>query len=183
GVSAVVKATPKAASIVPTNIALAEFDSKIALSWDEVDGASQYRIQRLNGTSWVTIAYPKTNCFTDTDLTNGTTYSYRILAQVDGTWSAPSMVVKATPKAATIVPQNVKAVKSGSSVVVTWDEVDGAAQYRVQRLNGSTWASISYPKTNSYTDADVTDGTSYSYRVLAQVDGVWSGVSAVATVS
>ncbi|MGN1119104.1 MAG: fibronectin type III domain-containing protein, partial [Oscillospiraceae bacterium] len=77
------------------------------------------------------------------------------------------------------VPQNVAATSGSGCVTVTWKAVSGATKYRVQRLNGSSWTSVSYPTTNSFTDTDVTVGTEYSYRVLAKVNDTWSGVSAV----
>jgi len=79
------------------------------------------------------------------------------------------------------VPTNVKATAGNKQVTVTWDAVENATKYRVQRLNNSTWGTIATPKTNSYTNTGLTNGTSYSYRVLAYVDGKWSGVSAVVT--
>ncbi|MGN1120504.1 MAG: leucine-rich repeat protein [Oscillospiraceae bacterium] len=177
GVSAVVKATP--ASTVPQNVKATAGDKQVTVTWSAVNGATKYRVQRLNGSTWATVATPTAATYTDTGLTNGTTYSYRVLAQVNGAWSGVSAVAKAAPKV-NIIPQNVSAAAGAKSVTVTWSAVEGASQYRVQRLNGSTWTTINYPKTNSFTDTGLTAGTEYSYRVLAQVDGAWSGVSAVA---
>lgn len=53
-------------------------------------------IQRLNGTTWSTINYPTTTSYGDTNVTAGTTYKYRVLAYVDGAWSAVSAVVSAS---------------------------------------------------------------------------------------
>ncbi|MGN1120189.1 MAG: leucine-rich repeat domain-containing protein [Oscillospiraceae bacterium] len=179
GVSAVVTATPKSATTVPQNVKATAGDKSVTVTWSEVDGAEKYRVQRLNGSTWATIAYPTTTTYTDTTVTNGTSYSYRVLSYVDGAWSGVSAVVSATPKSAATVPQNVKAAAGDGSVTVTWSAVSGATKYRVQRLNGSTWVTVAYPTTTAYTDTAVTNGTTYSYRVLSYVDGAWSGVSAV----
>ena len=179
GVSAVVTAAPKG-SIIPQNVKATAGDKQITVTWNTVDGASQYRVQRLNSSTWSTVGSPKTNSFTNTGLTNGTSYSYRVLALVDGKWSGASAVVTAAPKGG-VIPQNVKATAGDKQIKLTWTAVSGATQYRVQRLNGSTWSTVGNPKTNSFTNTGLTNGTSYSYRVLALVDGKWSGASAVVT--
>ncbi len=179
--SEAVNAIPEApVPAAPTNVKATAGDKQVTVTWNAVENATQYRVQRLNGNTWGTVATPKTNGFTNTGLTNGTSYSYRVLAYVDGKWSGASAVVTAAPKGS-IIPQNVKATAGDKQVKLTWTAVSGATQYRVQRLNGNTWGTVATPKTNSFTNTGLTNGTSYSYRVLAYVDGKWSGASAVVT--
>ncbi|MGN0641532.1 MAG: fibronectin type III domain-containing protein [Huintestinicola sp.] len=175
--SDVVKATPKAA-VIPQNVKAAAGDGKVTITWDVVTGATKYRVQRYNGTAWATISTTTATSYADTTVTNGTEYSYRVLAYVNGAWSGASSVVKATPKAV-IIPQNVKASADSKKVTVTWSAVTGAAKYRVQRYNGTAWATVITTTATSYADTNVTNGTTYSYRVLAYVNGAWSGASAV----
>ncbi len=174
--SAVVSATPKA-SVIPQNVKATAGDKKVTLSWTAVSGATKYRVQRLNGTTWSTVKYPTTNSYTDTGLTKGTTYKYRVIAYVNNAWGTASATVSATPKAS-IIPQNVKATAGSGKVTITWTAVSGATKYRLQRATTSSWSTINYPTTNSYTDTDVTNGTTYKYRVLAYVNGAWSAASA-----
>ena len=179
--SEAVNAIPEApVPAAPTNVKATAGDKQVTVTWNAVENATQYRVQRLNGNTWGTVATPKTNSYTNTGLTNGTSYSYRVLAYVDGKWSGASAVVTAAPKGS-IIPQNVKATAGNKQIKLTWTAVSGATQYRVQRLNGNTWGTVATPKTNSFTNTGLTNGTSYSYRVLAYVDGKWSGASAVAT--
>lgn len=84
----------------PTNVKATAGDKQVKLTWTAVSGATKYRIQRLNNSTWGTIATVTTNSYTNTGLTNGTKYSYRVLASADGsTWSGTSAVVSATPAA------------------------------------------------------------------------------------
>ncbi|MGN1119492.1 MAG: cellulase family glycosylhydrolase, partial [Oscillospiraceae bacterium] len=179
GTSAVVSAAPTA-SYVPANLKAVGGAGKVVLTWDTVQGAQKYRVQRLNNSVWTTISTPTDASYTDNTVTAGTTYSYRVLAMVGGNWYAASAAVSAAPTASTI-PANVSAKSSNGKITVSWDAVANAQQYRVQRLNGSVWSSIGYPTENSFTDDTAAAGTTYSYRVLAKVDGEWSGVSAVVT--
>ena len=173
--------TPKATKRLsaPTNVKAAADSNQVKLTWTAVSGATKYRIQRLNGSTWTTIATVSTNSYTNTGLTNGTKYSYRVLASGDGlTWSSASATVSATPKVS--APTSVKATAGNKQVKLTWTAVSGATKYRVQRLNGSTWTTIAIVSTANYTDTGLAVGTKYSYRVLAGVDGsAWSGASAV----
>ena len=173
--------TPKATKRLsaPTNVKATADSNQVKLTWTAVSGATKYRIQRLNGSTWTTIATVSTNSYTNTGLTNGTKYSYRVLASVDGsTWSSASAVVSATPAAAS-VPMNIKATVQ---IKLTWDAIDNATKYRIQRLNGTTWCTVGTVTSASYTDTGLTGGTSYSYRILAFVDGKWSSPSATASV-
>ena len=173
-----VTASPRAKLPAPSNVKATAGDKQITVTWDKLDGAVQYRVQRLNGTSWGTVATTSSTSYTNTGLVNGQTYSYRVLASDGTTWGTISEVVSAAPKAGTI-PQNVKATAGDKQVTITWSAVENATQYRVQRLNNSTWGTAALITATSYTNTGLTNGASYSYRVLALVDGKWSSASAV----
>ena len=136
-------------------------------------------MQRLNCTTWSTVNYPATNSYTDTGLTNGTAYKYRVLAYVNGVWSTASSAVSATPNAVDTIPKNVRAVGANKRVTITWTAVTGATKYRVQRTTGTSWTTVNYSTATTYVDTDVINGTTYKYRVLAYVNGVWSTPSSV----
>ena len=172
-----ITASPRAKLPAPSNVKAAAGDKQITVTWDKLDGAVQYRVQRLNGTSWGTVATTSSTSYTNTGLVNGQTYSYRVLASDGTTWGVVSEAVSAAPKAGTI-PQNVKATAGDKQVTITWSAVENATQYRVQRLNNSTWGTVANVTSTSYTNTGLTNGASYSYRVLALVDGKWSSASA-----
>ncbi len=151
---------------------------RIILSWESLEGATKYRVQRLNGTSWTTISYPTATTYTDKDVANGKAYKYRVLAYIDGSWRKASEPITATPLKA---PENIKATAVDGGIEISWDEVVDATKYRIQRGNGTIWCTIVYTTATSYIDTDVRDGTAYSYRVLVYIDGEWSTVSLPAT--
>jgi hypothetical protein len=81
--------------------------SKIDLTWDAVDKATSYIIKRSTtaGGPYTAIANDITGTsFTDTDVTNGTTYYYIITAIVDGRESGNSNEASATPEASQTPP-------------------------------------------------------------------------------
>ncbi|MBQ8841058.1 MAG: fibronectin type III domain-containing protein, partial [Ruminiclostridium sp.] len=167
-------ASVKVAVSTPENVKAEADDISITITWDEVSGATKYRVQRSEaGGSWKTMVYPTKTSYIDSDIVPGVTYSYRVLAYVSGKWSNPSEAVSAMVEI-NIVPENLKAVAGDSKVTLTWDAVEGATKYRVQRHNGSAWATVSYPATNTYVDTGLTNDTTYKYRVLAYAGDKWS---------
>ncbi|MBQ8842858.1 MAG: hypothetical protein IJZ65_09545, partial [Ruminiclostridium sp.] len=176
--SAVVSAKPF--DTTPKNVKAVAGDKRVTISWTAVSGAEKYRVQRYSGSSWSTLAYPTTNSYTNTGLTNGTTYKYRVLVSVNGEWSPVSAVVSAKPSVSKLTGLNV-ATLGNRKVVIKWNAVNGATKYRVQRTTGSTWTTVAYPTSASYTDTGVLNGTTYKYRVLAYVSGAWGDPSASVT--
>jgi hypothetical protein len=69
------------------------------------------------------------------------------------------------------VPANVAAVAtSATSVDVTWDAVDGATSYVVQRATGASggsFANVGTPAVTAFTDATAAAASTYRYRVAA----------------
>ena len=90
--------TPPAA---PTGLVATAGTGQVALDWadnGEADLAG-YRVERraADGT-WPTVATPTASAYTDTAVTNGTTYVYRVVAlDRAGNPSAPSATATATP--------------------------------------------------------------------------------------
>jgi hypothetical protein len=101
-----------AAPASPTNLMAATISvSQINLAWSPVTGATGYTVQRsLNGqTGWTQIATTNIASWSDTALTAGTTYFYRIIAS-NGVDSVPSAVVSAVTQSfafsSTLISQN-----------------------------------------------------------------------------
>jgi len=87
----------------PTSLFAAAADATVTLDWaDSTAGdLGNYVVQRRVGAAaFATIASPTTSAFTDTTVTNGTTYDYRVMAvDITGNVSTASAVVTASPVA------------------------------------------------------------------------------------
>ena len=161
--------------------------TQVALSWGaatETGGTlSQYLIERCQGagcssfTQVGTTAVPATT-FTDSGLTAGTSYSYRVRAQDSagntGPYSntATSVTVTGTPSA----PSGLAASAASSTQVnLSWaaaTETGGSiAQYLIERCQGSGCSSFTQVGTAtllSFSDSALSGSTAYSYRVRAK---------------
>jgi len=182
---------------VPTNVVATPISpTQINLSWtpstDNV-AVTGYRVERCTGAScsnFVQVGTPAGASFSDTSLTNVTTYRYRVRARdAIPNLSGYSSIVSATTPDGT--PPSVPAGFTATAVAfnqvnLAWTaSTDNVAVtgYRVERCTGSScsnFAQIATPTTNSYSDTPVSGSTTYRYRVRAH-DAVpnLSGYSAI----
>ncbi|TAE77444.1 MAG: hypothetical protein EAZ65_07490 [Verrucomicrobia bacterium] len=84
---------------VPLNPAASPDHRRVFLTWDHVSTASGYLVRRAtaSGGPYTTVGSPGGSSFTDTGLSNGTSYYYVIVAYNSGGESPASTEVSATP--------------------------------------------------------------------------------------
>jgi hypothetical protein len=104
--SAEVSATPTAPQTpppTPTNLQATAGNAQISLSWSASTGATSYNVNRstTSGGPYSQIATSCPNSYTDSGLTNGTTYYYVVSAVNSSGQSANSTQASATPIAPT----------------------------------------------------------------------------------
>jgi uncharacterized repeat protein (TIGR01451 family) len=184
-------------SLVSSAISSSRIDLTWAGSTDNV-GVTAYRIERCQGAGCANFAETGTSTtttYSDLALTGSTSYSYRVRAtDAAGNLSAysnPSTAV--TPAPADTQPPTdpiglIASAVSSTQINLSWtgstDNV-GVTAYHLERCSGTgctTWGEVATPGTAAYSDAGLTAGTSYSYRVrAADAAGNLSGYSNVAT--
>jgi hypothetical protein len=162
------------AAPVPTNLAATAGDSAVTLTWTASSGATGYNVKRATkaGGPYTLLAAPTTPGYTDSSVTNGTTYYYVVSALNSAGESANSAEVSATPKgpsAPPAPPANLVATAGDTVVTLTWTASSGATSYNVKRstTSGGPYTQIAAPTSTSYTDTSLTDGTTYYYVVSA----------------
>jgi cellulose 1,4-beta-cellobiosidase len=156
----------------PTNLVATAGNGQVGLSWSASGGTTSYNVKRstTSGGAYTTIASPTTASYTDTGLTNGTTYYYVVSAVNGAGESANSSQVSATPQPAIPpAPTNLVATAGNGQVGLSWSASSGATSYNVKRstTSGGAYTTIASPTTTSYTDTGVTNGTTYYYVVSA----------------
>jgi uncharacterized repeat protein (TIGR02543 family) len=170
--------------------------NRIKISWAKVSGALGYELYRATSSSGTyskisTISSGSTLTFTNTNITTGKNYYYKIRAYrtVNGVkvYSSYSSVTNSKPVLAT--PTGVKALRaSSSSIKISWNEGSEASGYEVYRATSkmgsySKLATITSSSTITYINKSVTKGRTYYYKVRSyrMVSGkkIYSGYSAV----
>jgi fibronectin type 3 domain-containing protein len=100
--SAQASATPQAPGVppaAPTNLTATAGDTQVSLTWSASSGATSYNVKRsgTSGGPYTQIAASTSTSYTDTALTNGTTYYYVVSAINSAGESANSAQVVAVP--------------------------------------------------------------------------------------
>ncbi len=90
----------------PTNLSATPGDGQVALNWGGSASADNYNVYRGTGGNYYWQASPTSTSWTDTSVTNGTTYWYYVTAENAGGESGQSNTVSATPQAAGPGPGN-----------------------------------------------------------------------------
>jgi fibronectin type 3 domain-containing protein len=183
--SAEVSATPVAPPppAAPTGLTATPGNAKVVLAWTAATGATSYNVKRstTNGSGYAKIGSSTTAGFTDTGLTNGTTYYY-VVSAVNASGEGPNSsqasatpVAPATPPAA---PTGLIATAGNAQISLTWNASSGATSYNVKRsaTTGGPYTVVKSPTVTNYTDPGLTNGTAYFY-VVSGVNAVGEGAN------
>jgi fibronectin type 3 domain-containing protein len=151
-----------------------------------VTGYNIYRSTTPGGEGSTALSTAISNTYTDTGLTNGTTYYYTVAAVNAVGTGSQSGEANATPQPAATVPsapQGLTAIGSNQAVQISWSAPasnGGAAvsSYNVYRsttpgAEGNTPVAAGVTGT-SFVDSPLTNGTTYYYTVAA-VNAVGTG--------
>ena len=175
--------TPPAA---PQSLIATALNGGADLSWlangeSDLDGYNVYRATSSGGPyTKVNSAVVATNAYTDSGLTNGTTYYYVVTAvdtsnnestdSNEASVTPDSTLPDTTPPAA---PTGLAATAGDAQVGLSWNansegDLDGYNVYRATSSGGPfTKLNGSLVTTTSYNDSGLTNGTTYYYVVTA----------------
>ena len=167
----------------PTGLtAKAISSSSISLSWNSVSKASGYYVYRSTSSSgsYPRVASLSSTTYTDTDLSAGKTYYYKVTAYnsagegygsyasaktIGDSASGGSTTLLAAPTGVTV------SAVSGYRMSVKWNSVTGAAGYRVYYVIGTSTTKILATtirgSATSYTHTNLQERTKYTYYITA----------------
>src|SRR5437867_3533857 len=174
-------ATPPTIPSAPQNLQAAVGGKSITISWQppSSNGGSAitgYKIYRSTSsgseTGYVTLG--NVTSYTNTGLTNGVTYFYKVRAVNSVGLSLLSNEASATPVSVPSAPQNLQATAGTSNVALTWNAPSsngGSAitGYKIYTFtsSGSVTGYVTLGNVTSYTNTGLTGGTTYFYKVRA----------------
>ena len=175
-------ATPPGA---PSGLSATAGDGSVSLSWSAPgsDGGSpitNYKIYRGGSSNGETLldTVGDVLSYTDTSVTNGNTYYYKVAAVNsvgDGPLSNEASATPAAPHTAPGAPRDLVATAGDASVSLSWSppSSDGGApitNYKIYRgtvAGGQLSLIATVPNVLSYTDSPLTNGKTYYYKVTA----------------
>jgi len=159
----------------PTDLrAEAESSSRIDLKWDSVSDVTSYLVYRATSSSgtFKKIATTKTTSYRNFDLSDDTTYYYKVKAVNSSETSAFSSTVRETTDESDTLsaPEDLRAkAESSGKITLKWDTVSRATSYYIYRATSSsgTYSNIASTKTTSYTNTGLLNDTTYYYKLKA----------------
>ena len=169
----------------PANFVAASSDSLVQLNWtDQSSNETGFRLYRSSGGSTFALVATlgqNVQSYSNSGLSPGTTYTYRLTAYNSTGESAAVQAFATTPQISIAPPATVTATPVAGGISITWSLSSGAGQYVVQRAlsETGTFAPLLTTQSSPYTDTSVTPGITYFYRVIAQGNGFESQPSAV----
>jgi len=148
--------------------------NSISIGWGIASGATGYYIYRSTSLVGVyeQVGSSATTSYTDNNLSDGTTYYYRISSHNNKGEGSQSNYIQATTQP--VAPTGVTAtVSSTASIIVSWSSVTSAISYRVycSIASSDNYELVSTQSTTSYTHSSLTAGTTYYYKVAAVNSG------------
>ena len=142
--------------------------SAIQIDWTKSAGAEKYRVfYKTPTTDWIKIADTTSTSFVWTGAKGGTNYTFTVrcvnkagTAYTSGYFAAGTSIgYLATPKLTSVTAGN-------GGTVISWGKVSGAEKYRVfYKTASGSWTKLADTTSTSYTWANATKGTNYSYTV------------------
>lgn len=170
-----------AAPAAPSNLqATAASATQVNLTWnDNSNNEDSFKIERKTGAGGsfaeITSVGANVTSYSNTGLTSGQTYYYRVRAYNAGGYSSYSPEANATPGGTTApaTPSNLQAVAASSSQInLTWnDNSNNETNFRIERKTGTggsfTEITTVNANTTSYSNTGLTASTTYYYRIRA----------------
>jgi beta-lactamase superfamily II metal-dependent hydrolase len=157
----------------PTGLTATAGNAQVSLSWTASTGATSYNVKRATATGGpytVVASGVNATTYTNTGLTNGTTYFY-VVSAVNGVGeSANSNEASATPIGPPAAPTGLTATAGNAQVSLSWTAATGATSYYVKRATatGGPYTLVASGVTaTTYTNTGLTNGTTYFYVVSA----------------
>ena len=154
------------------NVKIASATGLPALSWDGVSGADEYRVFRAESKEgeYILLAATRETEYQDTSAQPNTKYWYRVdvIGETAGTDSMPETPVSVQTTCAKPVLSFDNEPVSGDPVI-SWEAVDGAAEYKIYRStkSGSGFKLVKTTADTNWQDAKATAGKKYYYKVRA----------------
>jgi cellulose 1,4-beta-cellobiosidase len=160
----------------PTDLTAMAGNAKVTLTWDITVGAIGYRIRRstVSGGPYGTIASISvqnlvTATWTNSGLTNGTTYYYVVAGMGingDGPNSAQASATPASPPGA---PTGLTATPGSARITLAWNASAGATAYRVRRslTSGGPYRTVATVTNTDWINTSLVPAVAVYYVVAA----------------
>ncbi|KGJ94012.1 fibronectin type III domain-containing protein [Colwellia psychrerythraea] len=165
---------PQATGLTSSNITASGF----TLTWNRVNEAERYIVERLVNGTWTTVTTTTANTYTFGGLNQASRHEVRIVsvASCGSTSTSIALMVDLVENCPTSLatPSNLRlADLTNSGFNASWGAVTGAKKYQVQLATAGQWQNFGPQTQLSKTFSNLTAGT-YQVKVAAVCDNTYS---------
>ena len=140
----------------------------VKVTWDAVTGAENYRLfYKVAGGKWTKITDTTRTNFTWTEAVSGTKYTFVVRA-VNSAGTSYTSALNSAGKTITYVavPHITSAVNTAEGISLTWEGVEGAAQYRIfYRIGYTKWVRVADTTDTTFIWDGAVSGTTYTFSI------------------
>ena len=164
-----VKATPTLAKPASFKEGVSSLNS-LTFTWGKVSGATGYKVYRYNFDTkkWETLKNTSKPTYTDTGLTAGTKYSYRVKAykKVSGgyTYSPVSSTFRTSTESVNSMGNVSVITKSQNSVTLSWSDISADGYEIYNAANGRLLMTVGE---TTITIGNLNPGVTYKFKIRA----------------
>ena len=148
----------------PKITACTNTETGVKIAWDAVDGAEKYRVYYYGRNGWTKMADTADTSYVDKVVSSGSTYLYTVRC-VNSAGTAFMSYFKPGVSHMYVAAPDFSLSRNPKSITVGWNEVKGAALYRVYSKTAGGWKKLIDTTETSYTDTNVASGSTYTYTV------------------
>ena len=142
---------------------------KIKITWEPVEGAVKYQVYRsTDNENWSKLYTTTGTSLTNTSTDAGTLYYYKVMAIASNSGANSAFSSVKSRRCDLAQPLLTVTLNDAGKPYLTWEAVDGAVKYRVDRsTDGENWTKLITVTSPRLTHSSAESGITYYYRVYA----------------
>ena len=150
----------------PSITKLENVSNGIKITWGAVEGAAQYRVYAKTSKGWVALGTTTGTSFVYTNAISGYTYTFTVRClNDDGTAFTSSFNATGWRQKYIAQPKITKLENVANGIQITWDQVNGAENYRIYAKTSKGWVALGNTTGTSFTYTNAISGYTYTFTV------------------
>ena len=150
---------------VPVITSLQSSSGGVRIEWSAISGVSRYRVDKWydDGRGWQKLTETTNLYCTDSAVTSGNTYKYRLYGLNAGGNIVTTTCTKSLTHHAPATVNDAQTMSDG--IRIYWNKEPDVSKFAVLRMENNSWKQVAVTSDSTYLDKNVSYGKSYRYTV------------------